>query len=106
MDEPVLTMVTATVPPGSEAEILATFRLVTTDLPPEVLHTFLLRGEANEWSVASLWRGREQHEHYLGSVETQGAIELFRIAGGDPRVTTFDVVHQSSHPTDSPSRSG
>lgn len=94
MDEPVLTMVTATVPPGSEAELLATYRSVTSMLPPELLQTFLLRGDANEWSIASVWRSREQLEQYRRSVKIQPAIEMLRAAGGDPRIFTFDVVHQ------------
>jgi heme-degrading monooxygenase HmoA len=94
MDEPVLTMVTATVPPGSVAKLLATYRSVTSVLPPELLQTFLLRGEANEWSIASVWRSREQLEQYRRSVKTQPAIEMLHAAGGDPSIIAFDVVHQ------------
>ena len=95
-----MTMVTATVPPGSENEVLATFRLVTHELPSEVVQTFLLRGEANDWSVASVWRSRAHLEQYLRHVDTQGAIELLRTAGGNPRRATFDVLHES-HQTSS-----
>lgn len=94
MTETVLTVVTAVVPAGSEDELQTTFRLVTEELPPDVLQTFLVRGEANEWSVISVWRSRADLERYLGSVETQGSVELFRTAGGDPTVSRFDVLHE------------
>jgi hypothetical protein len=92
--ETVLTVVTATVPAGSEDELQTTFRLVTDDLPPEVLQTFLVRGEANDWSVISVWRSRADLDQYLDSVETQGSVELFRTAGGDPTVSRFDVLQE------------
>jgi hypothetical protein len=94
MDEPVLTMVKATVPPESVAKLIATYRSATSVLPSELLQTFLLRGEANEWSIVSMWRSREQLEQYRRSVKTQPAIEMFHAAGGDPSILTFDVVHQ------------
>jgi heme-degrading monooxygenase HmoA len=97
MGGPVLTVVTATIPPESQEEVLSTYRLVTSaaTIPPAVLNTQLLRGEDDEWSIVTKWRSREHLEQYHRSVETQGAIELFRAAGGDPRVTTFDVLHET-----------
>jgi hypothetical protein len=89
-----MTVVTAIVPASSEDELLATFRLVTEELPPEVLQTFLVRGDANDWTVTSVWRSREHLEEHLRSGETLDSIQLLRIAGGDPTYTRFDVCYE------------
>lgn len=92
----VLSVTSATVPPESEPAVTEAYRAVTTRLPHMVLHTVLVRGEANEWRIITLWRSREQLEEYRRSVGTPAAVKIFQDAGAEPTVTVLDVVHQAA----------
>ena len=92
----VLSVTSATVPAESEAAIVEAFRAVTSQLPHMVLHTSLVRGEANEWRIVTLWRSRDQLEEYRRSVQTPAAIKIFQDAGARPTVAVLDVVHEAA----------
>ncbi|HCT77065.1 MAG TPA: hypothetical protein DGT23_10840 [Micromonosporaceae bacterium] len=96
MTEHVLSVTSATVPPESEAAVVAAYRTATEALPHMVLRTFLAKGEANEWRITTLWRSREQLEAYRRSVPTTAAVKIFKDVGAEPTVAIFDVVHETS----------
>jgi hypothetical protein len=90
----VVTMVEARVASDREADLIEAYGGTTEgELPPQMVETFLLRaGEDDLWRIATVWRSREDLEAYRASVETPGAILMFRAAGAEPEVTVFDVV--------------
>ena len=108
MEQPVITIVSATVRPEREQQLIAAYRSVTSVLPSELRQSFLVRRDspggsggsgrdAHEWRIVSVWRSREQLDQYRRSVGTQPAIEMLRAAGGDPTMSTFSVIHQVGH---------
>jgi heme-degrading monooxygenase HmoA len=96
MTEHVLSVTSATLPPESEAGVAEAYRAATAILPHMVLNTVLVRGDANEWRIITLWRSREQLEAYRRSVDTPAAVKIFQDAGVEPTVTVYDVVHRAA----------
>jgi hypothetical protein len=84
------------VPPDSEKRVTEAYRAATAKLPHMVINTALVRGEANEWQIITLWRSRAQLEEYRRSVDTPAAVAIFRKAGVEPTVALFDVVHDAA----------
>jgi heme-degrading monooxygenase HmoA len=96
MTELVLSVTSATVLPESAAAVTDAYRAATATLPHMVLHTVLVRDDANEWRIITLWRSREQLEAYRRSVETPAGVKVFQDAGAEPTVTVYDVVHRAA----------
>ncbi len=91
--EPVLTVVTATVEPSREAELVDGFRRLLSDpLPNGVLRTELLRGREGAWRVETLWRDRAALESVRTSGRPPAALELFRAVGADHTHDVFSVA--------------
>src|SRR5215207_4182138 len=82
----VLSITSATVSPEAEAAVTQAYRDVTSQLPHAVLHTVLVKGDANDWQIITLWRSREQLEEYRRQVGTPAAVKIFQDAGGKPTV--------------------
>ena len=64
-------------PAGSEKGVTEAYRAATAKLPHMVINTALVRGEANEWQIITLWRSRAQLEEYRRSVDTPAAVAIF-----------------------------
>ncbi len=92
MTDHVLSVTSATVPPESEAAVIDAYRVATSTLPHMVLRTFLVKGDAGDWQIITLWRSREQLEEYRRSVDTPAGIKIFRDAGAEPTVRVFEVA--------------
>lgn len=92
----VLSVTSATLPPAAEARVTEAYRTATAKLPHMVITTALVRGEANEWRIVTVWRSREQLEEYRRSVDTPAAVAIFREAGAEPAVAVYDVVHEAA----------
>jgi len=93
--EHVLSITSATVPPEAEAAVTGAYRDVTSKLPHAVLHTVLVKGDANDWRIITLWRSREQLDEYRRQVGTPAAVKIFQDAGGRPTVEILDVAHEA-----------
>jgi len=96
MTENICSVTSATVPPESEAAIAEAYRMATSTLPHMVLHTVLVKGEAGDWRIITLWRSRKQLEEYRRSVDTPAAVKIFRDAGAEPTVRVYEVVHKAA----------
>lgn len=57
MTELVVSITSATVSAGSEAAVVEAYRAATAQLPHMVLNTLLVKGDADEWRIITLWRG-------------------------------------------------
>jgi heme-degrading monooxygenase HmoA len=92
----VLSVTSASLPAGAEAAVTEAYRQATAKLPHMVISSALVRGDANEWRIVTVWRSREQLEEYRRSVDTPAAVTIFRNAGAEPDVAVFDVVHEAA----------
>jgi hypothetical protein len=92
----VLSITSATVAPESAASLVEAYREVTSTLPHSVLQTVLVRGDADQWRIITLWRGREQMLEYRRKVGTSAAVKIFRDVNAEPTVSEFDVAHRAA----------
>lgn len=89
----VMTMVAAHVAEERGSELRHSFAGATTDLPPGILQTFLVRvPEGHEWRIITVWRSRDELEAYRASVDTPEAIRMFVSVGAEPMFGEFDVM--------------
>ncbi len=92
----VMTMVAAHVAEERGSELRHSFTGATRDLPPGILHTFLVRvPEGHEWRIITVWRSRDELEAYRASVETPEAIRMFVSVGAAPIFGEFDVLEHA-----------
>jgi hypothetical protein len=92
----VLSITAGTVAPESAADLVAAYREVTSELPHSVLQTVLVKGDADDWQIITLWRSREQLLGYRQKVGTSAAVKIFRDVNSEPTVTEFDVAHRAA----------
>jgi hypothetical protein len=92
----VVTITSATVASESAAVLAEAYRRVTSRLPHSVLQTVLVRGEADDWLIITVWRSREQMLEYRREVGTSAAVKIFRDVDAEPTVTEFGVVHRAA----------
>ena len=92
----VISITSAAVAPRSAAALTEAYREVTSKLPHSVLNTVLVRGEADDWRIITLWRSREQMLGYRQKVGTSAAVRIFRDVNAEPTVTEFDVAHRAA----------
>jgi len=94
MAGPVLTVVSATVEPAREGELAAAYQAVLADqLPDGLLASALLRGDGNQWQIATLWRDRAALDAMRAAPEPPAAPKVFRSVGAEPTLAVFDVVN-------------
>lgn len=69
------------------------FKNRTTQLPPQMLQTFLLQDVSNQtlWRIVSVWRSREALEEMRNSGETPTGVLMFRKAGAEPKLFLYNV---------------
>jgi heme-degrading monooxygenase HmoA len=93
MNQRILTVVSATVDPSREAELLAGFRsLLTAPVPDGLMRTELLRSPTGAWRIQTLWRDRDALDEMRASTEAPAAPRLFRSVGADPSLEIFEVM--------------
>jgi hypothetical protein len=92
----VLSITSATVAPELAADLVEAYRDVTAKLPHSVLQTVLVKGDADDWRIITLWRSREQMAEYRRKVGTSAAIKIFRDRKAEPTVAEFDVAHRAA----------
>jgi hypothetical protein len=92
----VLSITSATVAPESADDLIAAYRDVTSTLPHSVLQTVLVKGDADDWRIITLWRSREQMLEYRRKVGTSAAVKIFRDVNAEPTVAEFDVAHRAA----------
>jgi hypothetical protein len=84
------------VAPESADDLIAAYRDVTSTLPHSVLQTVLVKGDADDWRIITLWRSREQMLEYRRKVGTSAAVKIFRDVNAEPTVAEFDVAHRAT----------
>jgi hypothetical protein len=93
MSQRILTVVSATVDPSREAELLAGFRsLLTAPAPDGLMRTELLRGATGTWRIQTLWRDQDALDKMRAATEAPAAPQLFRRVGADPSLEIFEVM--------------
>jgi hypothetical protein len=92
----VLSITSAMVAPESADNLVEAYRDVTAKLPHSVLQTVLVKGDAGDWRIITLWRSREQLLEYRRKVGTSAAIKIFRAVNAEPTVTELEVVHRAA----------
>jgi hypothetical protein len=98
MSGPVLTVVSSTVDPAQEASLAAAYQVVLdADLPDGVIASALLRGDGNQWQIATLWRDRAALDAMRALMRDRpdlpAAPRVFREIGAESALAVFDVIN-------------
>ena len=90
----VMTVLEAKIPQERIADLNAEFRRQTSDIPPQMVETFLVQGVSDPtlWRAISVWRSREALDEMRRSTTTPAGVLIFRAAGAEPTLAIFDVV--------------
>jgi hypothetical protein len=104
MSDPVLTVVSATVDPTREGDLLMAYQAVLdADVPEGVIASALLRGDADQWQITTLWRDRAaldaMRRHMLEHPELPAAPRVFLDVGAQPTLSVFTVMNGLQRPT-------
>ena len=94
---PVLSLVTARIPPERQPEVVGNPYREALDagLPPGIRQTFLLVGEDDAVAIATVWNSRGDLDSMLASGEEPFARRVLREAGGEPVVAFFDMAAEA-----------
>ncbi len=90
----VMTIVEAEVTRENWPALKEAYEAGTERPPSQLVETFLVHEspESPLWRIVGLWYSREALEEMRQSVETPGAVEMFRAAGAEPRLSIHDVT--------------
>jgi hypothetical protein len=98
MNPRILTVVSATLDPSHEAELLAGFQRILADPTPDgLIRTELLRGATRIWRIQTLWRDRATLDKMRATSEP-AAPRLFRSVGAEPTLQIFEVMVEHVSP--------
>ena len=93
MSQRILTVVSATVDPEREADLVAGFHnLLTAPVPDGLMRTQLLRNPTGGWQIQTLWRDREALDKMRTGSEPPAAPQLFGSVGAEPSLQIFEVM--------------
>ncbi len=89
----VITILEAHVNTENWAAFQGDFKNRITQLPPQMLQTFLLQGASDQtlWQIVSVWKSREALDEMRNSGETPTGVLMFRAAGAEPKLSIFNV---------------
>ena len=94
----VITEVEANVAEGHWELMRRSYRQLAAKLEPQIVRSYLLQGTSDPtlWRVMTVWVSQEGLEEYRRSVDTPGALVLFRSVGAEPTRSIFNVVESAS----------
>jgi hypothetical protein len=99
MSQRILTVVSATVDPDREADLVAGFHNLLAALVPDgLMRTELLRNPTGGWQIQTLWRDQEALDKMRTGSEPPAAPQLFRSVGADPSLQIFEVIVEHVSP--------
>jgi hypothetical protein len=89
-----MTVIEADVPADRWAELSDLYRRAAAQLPPQMLHAFLVQSstEPSRWRGISIWHSQAALEEYRRSVQTPTGIAMFQAVGAHPTVTVWNVA--------------
>ena len=89
----VITILEARVDPGRWSAFQADFKQRTTNLPAQMVRTYLLQDVKDQtlWKIVSVWKSREALDEMRNSGETPTGVLMFRNAGAEPKLSIFNV---------------
>ncbi len=95
----VITILEAGVQPNRAADLEREYRERITELPPQIVQTFLVRdsGDSNVFRIVTVWRARRDLEEMRASGVTPTGVLIFQAAGAKPTLSVMDVVVHRTH---------
>jgi hypothetical protein len=89
----VITILEAHVDAERWAALQDDYKKRTVQLPPQMVHTFLLQDVVDPtlWRILSVWKSRETLNQMRNSGETPEGVVMFRNAGAEPKLSIFNV---------------
>ena len=89
----IMTVLEAMVPKEKWAALEQRFRTAGEQLPPQITHSCLVQSTSDPtlWRIVTVWRDREALQAYKQAVETPEGVLMFRSAGAEPTLSSFDV---------------
>ena len=95
----VVTVLEAHVPESRLDEVEPVFRNAMTDLPPEIVETFLTRSASDPtlFRLHTVWTSREALDAMRRSGVKPKGIQMFEAVGAHPDLAIFEVVVHRSH---------
>jgi quinol monooxygenase YgiN len=89
----VMTILEARVAEGQVSLLEQAFRDASSELPPGLVESFLVRDEADPslHRIVTLWRDRAALDAMRASGATPKGVQIFRAAGAAPVVSIMDV---------------
>ena len=93
-----MTIVEAQVAQEQWATLRQAFTQAQGQRPAAIRAGFLVQDSADptRWRIVSIWDSRASFDAYRQSVETPGAVAMFRAAGAEPTVNIFDIADHFS----------
>ena len=94
-----MTVLEARVPADRLGEIEAVFRQGMTDLPPEIVESYLVKDsrDASLYRLNTVWRSSQALEAMRASGVKPKGVQMFEAVGARPALSIFDVVVHSHH---------
>jgi len=93
-----MTVVEGQVAQEQWATLREVFAQSQVERPAALRAGFLVQDSANptNWRIIGIWMSREAFQAYRQSVETPGALAMFRLAGSEPTVSLSDIADHFS----------
>jgi hypothetical protein len=90
----VMTVLEARVESARTTDLERAYREGTSDVPPEILETFLVRDTADAavHRIVTVWTSREALEQMRASGVKPRGVQIFQAAGATPTLSILEVV--------------
>lgn len=90
----ILTILEGQVQRERAAELERSFHETESDLPSQIVESFLVRDAAQEthFKIITIWKSQAALEEYRASVDKPKGVEMFEAAGTTPQITRLQVL--------------
>ncbi len=94
----IMTILEAHVAEEKWATLEATYKEGTTQLPPKMSQTFLVRGATDPslWRIVTVWDMTQEGLQEMRRQGTPGGVLMFREAGAEPHLSVYEVSAHAS----------
>lgn len=91
-----MTVLEALVDPSRADDLMSEYRAGTSQLPPEIRTTFLVRDtrDARRYRIVTVWTSQAALEAMRASGVTPKGVQIFQAVGATPELSVYEVLVQ------------
>lgn len=88
-----MTVLEANVKESAWVKLIATYKSMIKELPPEIISTYLTQNQTDKtiWRIITIWNSQEALDAMRSSGQTPTGVVIFNKVGANPILSIFDI---------------